>query len=347
MPDAPPPHRRRVRYQGTHPRHFNEKYKELDPLAYADEAEKVRARGQTPAGTHRSIMVAELLSALDPKPGERALDVTLGYGGHARELLRRLRPGGFLLGLDVDPLELPRTEARLRSEGFGTDALQVRRMNFGGLAGLIPQTGPFDLVLADLGLSSMQIDNPDRGFTFKAEGPLDLRLNPQKGRPASEFLRSLSEADLAELLAENADEPLAGPLAKALATHPGPLDTTTRLAEALRSVLSRDHGLERDDPETRRTLQRTFQALRIAVNEEFKVLDQFLACLPRALRPGGRVALLSFHSGEDRRVKKAFQEGARTGLYAEVADTPTRATLQEQVDNPRSKPAKLRWAIRA
>ena len=347
MPDAPPPHRRRVRYPGTHPRHFREKYKELDPLAYAEEAEKVRARGQTPAGTHRSIMVAELLAVLDPKPGERALDVTLGYGGHARELLRHLRPGGFLLGLDVDPLELPRTEARLRAEGFDADVLQVRRMNFGGLAGLIPQTGPFDLVLADLGLSSMQIDNPERGFTFKAEGPLDLRLNPQKGRPASEFLRSLSEAELAELLAENADEPLAGPLAKALATHPGPLDTTTRLAEALRVVLARDHGLERDDPETRRTLQRTFQALRIAVNEEFRVLDQFLAGLPRALRPGGRAAILSFHSGEDRRVKKAFQEGLRTGLYAEIADTPARATFQEQVDNPRSKPAKLRWAIRA
>ena len=133
MPDAPPPHRRRVRYQGTHPRHFGEKYKELDPLAYADEAEKVRARGQTPAGTHRSIMVAEILAVLAPRPGERALDATLGYGGHARELLCRLLPGGFLLGLDVDPLELPRTEARLRAEGFDEKVLQVRRMNFGGL----------------------------------------------------------------------------------------------------------------------------------------------------------------------------------------------------------------------
>jgi 16S rRNA (cytosine1402-N4)-methyltransferase len=347
MPDAPPPHRRRVRYRGTHPRHFREKYKELDPLAYAGEAEKVRARGQTPAGTHRPIMVAEILAVLAPEPGDRVLDATLGYGGHARELLRRILPGGFLLGLDVDPLEQPRTEARLRAEGFGEEVLQLRRMNFGGLAGLIPQTGPFDRVLADLGLSSMQIDNPERGFTFKMEGPLDLRLNPQKGRPASEFLRSLREADLADLLAENADEPLAGPLAKTLAAHPGPLETTTQLAEALRAALHRDHGLGRDEPETRRTLQRTFQALRIAVNEEFKVLDQFLASLPRALRPGGRVAILSFHSGEDRRVKKAFQEGLRTGLYAEIADTPTRATVQEQVDNPRSKPAKLRWAIRA
>lgn len=347
MPDAPPPHRRRVRYRGTHPRHFREKYKELDPLAYAGEAEKVRARGQTPAGTHRSIMVAEILAVLAPEPGDRVLDATLGYGGHARELLRRILPGGFLLGLDVDPLEQPRTETRLRAEGFGEDVLQVRRMNFGGLAGLIPQTGPFDLVLADLGLSSMQIDNPERGFTFKAEGPLDLRLNPRKGRPASELLRSLSEADLADLLAENADEPLAGPLAKALVAHPGPLETTTQLAEALRAALARDHGLTRDDPETRRTLQRTFQALRIAVNEEFKVLDQLLASLPRALRPGGRVAILSFHSGEDRRVKKAFQDGLRAGLYTAIAEAPTRATPQEQIDNPRSKPAKLRWAIRA
>jgi 16S rRNA (cytosine1402-N4)-methyltransferase len=340
------PHKRRVRYKGTHPRRFEEKYKELDPAVHAAEIEKVMARGQTPAGMHRSTMVDEILEALDPKPGDRALDATLGYGGHAREILKRLLPDGLLVGLDVDPLELPKTEARLRGEGFGEAVLQLRRMNFGGLAGLVPQTGPFDVVLADLGLSSMQIDNPARGFTFKLEGPLDLRLNPQKGRPASEFLRSLSEAELADLLAENADEPLAAPLARGLAAHRNPFETTTQLAEFLREALARDHGMEREDPETRRTLQRTFQALRIAVNEEFKVLDQFLAFLPRALKPGGRAAILSFHSGEDRRVKKAFQEGHRSGLYAEISEVPRRASMQEQIDNPRSKPAKLRWAIR-
>lgn len=346
MSDDAPVHKRRVRYKGRNPRRFEEKYKELDPAAYASEAEKVRARGQTPAGTHRSIMVGEILEALAPRPGFRCLDVTLGYGGHSRELLRRILPGGHLLGLDVDPLELPKTEARLRAEGFGPEVFETRRMNFGGLPGLLPQTGPFDAVLADLGLSSMQIDNPARGFTFKLEGPLDLRLNPQKGRPASAFLDSLSEQELADLLAENADEPLAAPLARALAGPREPFTTTTQLADFLREVLARDHGLTREDPDTRRTLQRTFQALRIAVNEEFKVLDQLLAALPKALKPGGRVAILAFHSGEDRRVKKAFQEGQRAGVYAEVSEV-LRPSLQEQVDNPRSKPAKLRWAVRA
>lgn len=346
MSEDTPVHKRRVRYTGRNPRRFEEKYKELNPAAYAGEAEKVRARGQTPAGTHRSIMVAEILEALGPRPGFQCLDVTLGYGGHSRELLQRIVPGGHLVGLDVDPLELPKTEARLREAGFGPEVFETRRMNFGGLPGLIPQTGPFDAVLADLGLSSMQIDNPARGFTFKLEGPLDLRLNPQKGKPASAFLRGLSEADLAALLAENADEPLAESLARALASHPTTFETTTQLAEFLRDVLARDHGLLREDPDTRRTLQRTFQALRIAVNEEFKVLDQLLATLPRALKPGGRVAILTFHSGEDRRVKKAFQEGLRAGLYAEVSEM-LRPSMQEQVDNPRSKPAKLRWAQRA
>ncbi len=346
MSDDAPVHKRRVRYSGRNPRRFEEKYKELNPQAYSGEAEKVRARGQTPAGTHRSIMVTEILAALDPRPGSHCLDVTLGYGGHSRELLQRIVPGGRLVGLDVDPLELPKTEARLREAGFGPEVFETRRMNFGGLPGLIPQTGPFDAVLADLGLSSMQIDNPARGFTFKLEGPLDLRLNPQKGKPASAFLRGLSAEDLAALLAENADEPLAEPLARALAAHPGTFETTTQLADFLREVLARDHGLLREDPESRRTLQRTFQALRIAVNEEFKVLDQLLAALPKALKPGGRVAILTFHSGEDRRVKKAFQEGLRAGLYAEVSEM-LRPSMQEQVDNPRSKPAKLRWARRA
>ena len=346
MSDEAPLHKRRVRYKGRNPRRFEEKYKELNPSAYAGEAEKVRARGQTPAGTHRSIMVAEILEALAPRPGFHCLDATLGYGGHSRELLARILPGGKLVGLDVDPLELPKTEARLREAGFGPEVFETRRMNFGGLPGLIPQTGPFDAVLADLGLSSMQIDNPARGFTFKAEGPLDLRLNPQKGRPASALLQSLTEEDLAALLSENADEPLADPLAHALAGQGAPFETTTQLADFLRDVLLRDHGFPREDPELRRTLQRTFQALRIAVNEEFKVLDQFLAALPKALKPGGRVAILTFHSGEDRRVKKAFQEGQRAGIYAEVSDV-LRPSMQEQVDNPRAKPAKLRWAVRA
>jgi 16S rRNA (cytosine1402-N4)-methyltransferase len=342
MSQDDPPRPRRVRYQGTHPRRFHEKYKELAPEAHAEELAKVAARGHTPAGTHRSIMVAEILEVLAPRPGETALDATLGYGGHARELLPHLLPGGRLFGVDVDPLELPRTEARLRALGFDEAVFLPRRMNFAGLPRLKGEAGGFDLVLADLGVSSMQIDNPARGFTWKADGPLDLRLNPQRGKPAADLLATLDEAALAELLVENADEPHAAAIARAVSGQD--LRTTRALAERVRAAL-RDLALE--DAETKKALQRTFQALRIAVNDEFTVLDQFLALLPDCLKPGGRVAILTFHSGEDRRVKKAFQQGLREGVYSRIAPEPQRASPEERRANPRSTSAKLRWAVRA
>ncbi|MBK9797711.1 MAG: 16S rRNA (cytosine(1402)-N(4))-methyltransferase RsmH [Holophagaceae bacterium] len=301
-----------------------------------------KARGHTPAGTHRPIMVAEILEVLAPQPGEVALDATLGYGGHARELLPMLLPGGRLFGVDVDPLELPRTEARLRGLGYGEEVLTVRRMNFAGLPRLKAESGGFDLVLADLGVSSMQIDNPARGFTWKAEGPLDLRLNPQRGRSAAELLASLNELSLAELLVENSDEPHAEAIAREVQGQD--IRTTRDLAQWVRVALRLELPEEELEAETKKALQRTFQALRIAVNDEFTVLDQFLALLPGCLRPGGRVAILTFHSGEDRRVKKAFQQGCREGLYAEVAPDPLRASPEERRSNPRSTSAKLRWA---
>jgi len=337
---------RRVRYKGTHPRRFEEKYKELNPQAHAQELEKVRERGHTPAGTHRSICVREILELLDPKPGEVGLDATLGFGGHTQEILPRLRPGGRLFAIDVDPLELPRTEARLRELGFGPEELILRRMNFAGLPSLLPEAGGgFDFVLADLGVSSMQIDNPARGFTFKAEGPLDLRLNPQRGQPASALLKKLSEADLAELLVVNSDEPYAEAIARALQQQP--IATTTQLANLVRRALRDFFPPDTRQQELRKCLQRTFQALRIAVNDEFGVLDQFLALLPRCLHPGARVAILTFHSGEDRRVKKAFQAGLREELYARVAEEPIRPGAEERRANPRSASAKLRWAVKA
>ena len=339
MSDQPRPPRR-PRYKGTHPRRFDEKYKELAPERYAAEQAKVAARGHTPAGTHRPIMVDEILQVLAPGPGERALDATLGYGGHAREVLARLQPGGRLVGLDVDPLELPRTEARLRALGFGEEALTVRRTNFASLAKVAAELGPFDLVLADLGVSSMQIDNPARGFTWKAEGPLDLRLNPQKGRPAADLLATLDAPALVELLVANADEPHAAAIAEDVAGRE--IRTTRDLAEAVRAAL---RGL--GDEESKKALQRTFQALRIAVNDELGVLDRFLAQLPAALAPGGRAAILTFHSGEDRRVKKAFQEGLRSGTYTAIAPEPRRASPEERRANPRSTSAKLRWAVRS
>ena len=344
------PHQRRVRYAGTHPRRFEDKYKELDPATNAAEVQKVMDRGQTPAGMHRSICVNEILDILKPQPGETALDATLGFGGHTQEILPRLLPGGRLFGVDVDPIELPRTEARLRKLGFAPTELLVRRINFSELATLLPEAGGgFDVVLADLGVSSMQIDNPARGFSFKADGPLDLRLDPSSGQSASDLLQSVTRQRLRDLLVDNSDEPFAIPLAAALQGQY--IATTTELAELVRQTLvlafKRSMPEEERSAETKKVLQRTFQALRIEVNDEFGVLDRFLALLPSCLNPGGRVAILSFHSGEDRRVKKAFQSGQRSGIYADVAADPIRASFDERRANPRSSSAKLRWAVSA
>ena len=344
-PDPPPgPHRRRPRYKGTHPRRFEERYKELagDP----DEVAHVLAKGRTPAGTHVPIMVAEVLAALAPAPGERAVDVTLGHGGHAQRLLERVLPGGRLLALDTDPIELPRTEARLRALGHDEPSLVVRRSNFAGLPAALASVGwedGADVLLADLGLSSMQIDDPVRGFTFGAEGPLDMRMNPQRGVSAAQWLERVSATDLVTALRENADEPHAEAIAEGLARRRGHLATTQDLADAVRAAVA---ALVPDD-EADDSVRRVFQAVRIEVNDEFGALDTLLRALPWCVRPGGRVAFLSFHSGEDRRVKKAFQTGERDGTWAEVSPEVVRATPEERRANPRSRPAKLRWARRA
>jgi 16S rRNA (cytosine1402-N4)-methyltransferase len=342
-----PEHKRRVRYKGTHPRVFGEKYKELDPARYAADTRKVIERGQTPAGTHRPICVAPILECLAPKPGDIGLDATLGYGGHARELLSRILPGGRLHGMDVDPVELPRTVERLRAQGYAEPDFTAHRGNFAGIAGLRDSLGRgFDFVVADLGVSSMQIDNPARGFTYKAEGPLDLRLDPERGSSAADLLKAAAGRDLVLMLYDHADEPHAEAIAAALAARRGRIATTTHLADAVRTALQGLPKATRDE-EIKASLQRTFQALRIAVNDEFGVLDRFLADLPRCLVPGGRVAILTFHSGEDRRVKKSFKAFAREGVYGDIAPDPIRPSGEERRSNPRSASAKLRWAVRA
>jgi len=345
-PDKPP---RRPRYRGRNPRQFNEKYKEHQPEKYAGDVAKVIARGKTPAGTHRPIMVREVLQALAPQPGQIAVDCTLGYGGHAQELLAAIQPGGRLLALDCDPIELPKTEARLRALGFPAECLVVKRTNFAGCARFIAAEAPegADLLLADLGLSSMQIDDPARGFTFKVDGPLDMRMNPERGQPASALLSKLSEHELARLLQDNADEPLASTLARAilLAHDRTPLTTTRELAAVVRSAMEAQAPRSSETPDD--AVRRVFQALRIAVNDEFGSLEAFLEQLPRSLKAGGRVAILSFHSGEDRRVKNAFKNGLRDGRYASISDEVIRPSAEEQRANPRSSAAKLRWAIRA
>ena len=336
------PHKRRPRYRGKHPRRFTEKYKERDPQRYAETVQKVLASGKTPAGTHRPIMVAEILEVLAPKSGETAADCTLGYGGHAQEILSRITPGGKLIGLDADPFELPKTEARLRALGFGPEVFIAERSNFAGLPQVLVRAGltGVDMILADLGVSSMQIDDPARGFSVKQEGPLDMRMNPQRGVPASTLLEKLGATELAELLAENSDEPHAQLLGATLAGRH--FATTSALADAVRPALPRVKPVDAE-----LSVRRVFQALRIAVNDEFGALDTFLRNLPFCLEPGGRAAILTFHSGEDRRVKKAFAGGLRDTVYSEIAQDVIRPGAPERNANPRSTSAKLRWARRA
>ena len=341
--DSGTPHKRRPRYSGTHPRRFEEKYKELAAEKYPEIVPHVLAKGRTPAGQHVPIMVAEVLEVLAPQPGERGVDATLGWGGHAQRLLERLAPGGQLLGIDADPFELPRTEARLRRLGFDETAFITRRTNFAGLRAAIDSAGwheGADFILADLGVSSMQIDDPSRGFSFASDGPLDMRMNPNRGLAAAAWLERASVEAIVAALRDHADEPRADRIAAALVAQRGELVTTQALAVAVRGALEE---LTRED-EVDLSVRRVFQALRIEVNDEFGALDALLRQLPACLRPGGRVAVLTFHSGEDRRVKKAFIQGDRDGLYASIADEVTRATMEEQHANPRSRAAKLRWA---
>lgn len=212
-------HKRRVRYKGTHPRNYKEKYKELNPEKYADTIEKVMKKGGTPAGMHISICVKEILDFLQIRPGQRGLDATLGYGGHTKEMLKCLQGQGHIVGLDVDPIESAKTRERLASQGFGEDILTVKLMNFADIDQAAEEYGPFDFILADLGVSSMQIDNPERGFSYKADGPLDLRLNPQQGISAAERLAEVDEEELIGMLTENADEPYAEEIARAVITE--------------------------------------------------------------------------------------------------------------------------------
>lgn len=337
---------RRVRYKGTHPKSYKEKYKELQPEKYADDIEKIKQQGRTPAGMHLSICVKEILDFLQIQPGQTGLDATLGYGGHSLEMLKQLNGKGILYATDVDPIELPKTKERLEKAGYGEDLMKIRRMNFSQVDVLAEESGLFDFILADLGVSSMQIDNPDRGFSYKIDGPLDLRLNPKSGKPVSEYIKNCSEDFLEELFEVNSDEPYAKQIAREIVNYPTPIQTTTQLYQIIAEALKFLPVATRKD-EIKKACQRCFQALRIAVNDEFSVLDSFLEKLPYVMNEGARVAILTFHSGEDRRVKKTFQALYRAGVFSEISQEPIRPSAEEIFNNPRAKSAKLRCAIKA
>ena len=352
--DSQTPHKRRVRYTGKYPKKFEEKYKELQPEKYQDTIAHVIQKGNTPAGMHISIMVKEILDFLDIQPGQTGFDATLGYGGHTKAMLEKLNGIGHMYATDVDPEESAKTRKRLEELGYGEEILTIKLQNFCTIDEIAKEAGGFDFILADLGVSSMQIDNPKRGFSYKADGPLDLRLNQMKGISAAKRLQTISREELAGMLMENSDEPYSQELAKAITDEirkGRPVDTTTRLREIIEQTLNAfpesilPQKQKRDT--IKKTCQRVFQALRIDVNQEFEVLYEFMEKLPYALKPGGRAAILTFHSGEDKLVKQALKEGYKAGIYVDYSKDVIRPSAQECAQNGRARSTKMRWAIKA
>lgn len=341
-------HKRRVRYSGTHPHTFNEKYKELNPSEYQEEVQKIIQSGKTPAGMHIPICVNEILEFLKIKPGQIGFDATLGYGGHTQKMLECLDGQGHIYATDVDVIESAKTKERLASCGYDENILTITNCNFAQIDEVAGDK-KFDFILADLGVSSMQIDNPERGFTFKRDGKLDLRLNPTAGQTAAERLKELSYMELVAVLVENSDEPYAEQIAKGIKRvfkNGGAIDTTRQLYAIIEEALAFLPAAERKEI-IKKSAQRTFQAIRIEVNSEFAALSEFLEKLPSVLSSGGRVAVLTFHSGEDRIVKKMFKSQCIDGLYSDVARDVIRPTLEECNQNSRAHSTKMRWAIKA
>lgn len=309
----------------------------------------------TPHGEHVPVLLEDVLAVLRPEPGEIAFDGTLGYAGHAAEILKRVGPTGLLVGTDFDPIHLENARQRLSEVGY---PFHVHQGNYAGVQTILAQHGldGVDMLLVDLGMSSMQLDHADRGFSYMRDGPLDMRMDPTRSTTAADLIAQLSKQDLATALMEIGDEPHAELIAEAIVKHrqANPIHRTVELSQLIGQAV----GTPVEKSQGRRLRQgkakwqthpaaRTFQVLRILVNRELANLDHLLRILPVVLRPGGRAAIISFHSGEDRRVKHAFKQGLASGVYADIAGDPIRPRFEEQRRNPRSRSAKLRWAVRA
>ncbi len=359
----PAPRRRRTRYSGTHPRRFEQRYKELDQTADSEMHAHVRTQGRTPAGAHVPVLVEEVIAALRSVPGDVVADCTIGYGGHAREFIPRIGPSGRLIGLDVDAVQLERTAARFAALTESTDSdtsdfvgakISLHRSHFAGLGKVLTRESisAVDVILADLGVSSMQIDDPRRGFSYKQDGPLDMRMDDRLPRTAAELLNQLSADELIAGLIEFADEPDAFRIAERIVRRRAvqPLSSTLQLVDLVFEVkgLTRREWRERPAAERSRLhpAARTFQALRMLVNDEITGLEQFLRVAPYCLRPGGRLGIISFHTGEDRRVEAAMHDGLQDGTYSAAAEKPIRPSPGEIAANPRSRSALFRWAVK-
>ena len=298
---------------------------------------------------HIPVLLERVLAVLDPRPGQVVVDCTTGLGGHSAAILERLGPGGRLIGIDFDPANLALARARLGPVAAARGAsFELFHNNFAALPTVLARAGVdrADGVLADVGVASTQIDDPTRGFSYRRGGPLDMRMDPTRGQPASALVNRMPERELAAALVELGDETDGRAIARLIVERrrSAPIVTTDDLTAIV--CEARDFTLERAAGAKLHPAARTFQALRILVNRELANLDRLLAVLPACLRPGGVAAIVTFHSGEDRRVKGAFREGHRAGVYAAVGPEPVVADEAERRANPRSRSAKLRWARR-
>jgi 16S rRNA (cytosine1402-N4)-methyltransferase len=347
----PPRHRRRPRYAGTHPKTYDQKYKEHNLAAYPEIEQHLRTKGKTPAGSHIPVLLEEVMSCLKPAPGEIVIDCTLGYGGHAAEFLKHIGPTGKLIAIDIDVTELERTRKRLSIENA---PISFHRCNFAGIAKVLKQEGlaACDIIFADLGVSSMQIDNPARGISYKYDGPLDMRMDARLKQTAADLLNTLPEEKLSKCFLEFGDEPDHLQIAREIVIRrtAEPFQRTTQLVETIFKAKGINIKTWRKNRRTSKSpslhpASLVFQALRILVNDEFGCLRELLRVAPYCLNPAGRIGIISFHSGEDRIVKHAFRDGLNTGTYQSIADDPITPQSAEIASNPRSSSAKLRWAI--
>jgi 16S rRNA (cytosine1402-N4)-methyltransferase len=295
---------------------------------------------------HKPVMAVEVLDSLRLKRGDTAVDCTLGLGGHARLMLERITPGGRLITCDFDPQNIERARIALQEVPQGD--FTIHHSNFAALPTILTKVGieKVDAILADLGVASPQIDDPARGFSYRKPGPLDMRMDPGRSESAAQLLARLSEREIRDALLEFGDETDAPRIAALIVQRRGeqPIETTQALAALV--CEARDFTLRRAAGAKLHPAARTFQALRILVNREMPNLERLLTVAVDFLRPGGRIAIISFHSGEDRRVKQSFKDAARAGLYSKISSEPINATPAEQQSNPRSRSAKLRWAER-
>lgn len=299
---------------------------------------------------HVPVLLTQVLEVLAPKPGQTVVDCTLGLGGHSAAILERLKPNGRLIGIDLDQENIADARVQLqRVRGReGTVNFDLVHDNFANLPAVLERLGVegrrVDGVLADIGVSSTQIDNPMRGFSYRKPGPLDMRMDPNRGEPASELVNRMTEEELVEALLTYGDETDAPNIVRLLVKRreKAPITTTEELMAIV--CKARDFTIERAAGAKLHPAARTFQALRILVNKELDNLDHLLAALPKVLKPGGVGAIITFHSGEDRRVKHSFRDLSRAGVYAENGGDPIIADEAEIRKNARSRSAKLRWA---